>query len=62
MDTLPYTPEEFNFLKAPAKTFVIPARQNQFLQENYFNNSIRRISIAMDTNSAFSGSFTETPF
>ena len=45
-----------------AKTFIIPARQNQFIQENIFNNApIRRIAIAMNTNSAFTGSFTKNP-
>ena len=46
-----------------AKTFIIPARKNQFIQENTFNNApIRRVAIAMNTNSAFTGSFTENPF
>ena len=46
-----------------AKTFIITARQNQFIQENISNNApIRRIAIAMNTNSAFTGSFTENPF
>ena len=46
-----------------AKTFIIPARQNQFIQENIFNNApVRRIAIAMNTNSAFTGSSTENPF
>ena len=46
-----------------AKTFIIPAKQNQFIQENIFNNApIRRIAIAKNTNSALSGSFTENPF
>ena len=46
-----------------AKTFIIPARQNQFIQENIFNNApIRRIAIAMNSNSAFTGSFAENPF
>ena len=46
-----------------AKTFIIPARQNQFIHENIFNNApIRRIAIAMNTNSAFTDSFTENPF
>ena len=41
----------------------MPARQNQFLQENIFNNApIRRVAIAMNTNFAFAGSFTENPF
>ena len=42
---------------------IIPARQNQFIRENIFNNApVRRIAIAMSTNSAFSGSYTENPF
>ena len=46
-----------------AKTFIIPARQNQFIQENIFNIApVRRIAIAMITNSAFTGSYTENPF
>ena len=40
-----------------------PSRQNQFIQENYFNNApIRCIAIAMNTNSAFTASFTENPY
>ena len=46
-----------------AKTFIIPARQNQLIQENIFNNApVHRIAIAMNTNSAFTGSYTENPF
>ena len=63
MDMLAYAPVEYNYLGILAKTFIIPARQNQFIQENIFNNApIRRINIAMNTNSAFTGSFTENPF
>ena len=63
MDLLAYVPVEYNSLKFLAKTFIIPARQNQFIQENIFNNAtIRRIAIAMNTNSAFTGSITENPF
>ena len=63
MDMLAYTPVEFNYLETLAKTFIIPARQNQFIQENIFNNApVRRIAIAMNTNSAFTGSYTERPF
>ena len=39
MDMLAYTPVEFNYLETLAKTFIIPARQNQFIQENIFNNA-----------------------
>ena len=63
MDMLAYTPVEFNYLEILAKTFIIPARQNQFIQENIFNNApVRRIAIAMNANSAFTGSYSENPF
>ena len=63
MDMLAYAPVEYNFLDILAKTFIIPARQNQFIQENIFNNApFRRVAIPMNTNSAFTGSFTENPF
>ena len=63
IDMLAYAPVDYKYLETLAKTFIIPARQNQFIQENIFNNaSIRRIAIAMNTNSAFTGSFTENPF
>ena len=63
MDMLAYTPVEFNYLETLAKTFIIPARQNQFIQANIFNNApVRRIARAMNTNSAFTGSYTENLF
>ena len=33
MDKLAYATVEYNYLKTSAKTFIIPARQNQFIQE-----------------------------
>ena len=33
MDMLAYAPVECNYLETLAKTFTIPARQNQFIQE-----------------------------
>ena len=46
-----------------AKTYIFPAQQNRFIQENIFNNApTRRIAIAMNSNSAFNGSFAENPF
>ena len=46
-----------------ARNFIIPSRQNQFIQENIFNKApIRRIAVAMNTNSAAAGSFHENPF
>ena len=63
LDMLAYTPVVFNFLATVAKSFIIPARQNQFIQENIFNNHpVRSIVFAMNTNSAFTGSYTENPF
>ena len=62
MDMLAYTPVVFNYLETLSKTFIIPARQNQFIQENIFNNApVRRIAIAMSTNSVFTVSHTENP-
>ena len=62
LDMLAYAPVEYNYVETLAKTFIIPARQNQFIQENIFNNApIRRVAITMNTNSAFTGSFTENP-
>ena len=63
MSQLAYAPVEYNYMETLAKTYIIPARQNQFIQENIFNNApIRRIAIAMNSNSAFAGSFVENPF
>ena len=63
MDMLAYTPVEFNYMETLAKTFNIPARQNQFTQENIFNNApVRRIAIAVNSNSAFTGSYSENLF
>ena len=62
MDILAYAPVEFNFFETLAKTFIIPARQNQFIQANIFNNApIRRIAIAMNTKSAFTSFFYRKP-
>ena len=62
-DIIPYTPVEYNFLETLAETFIIPARQNQFIRKKIFNKaSVRRIAIAMKTNSAFTASYTENLF
>ena len=53
MSQLAYAPVQYNYMETLVKTYIIPARQNQFVQENIFNNApIRRIAIAMNTNSA----------
>ena len=63
MDMLAYTSVEFNYLETLAKSFNIPARQNQSIQDNNFNNPpVRRIAIALKTPSPFTGSYTKNPF
>ena len=63
MSQLAYAPVEYNYKETLAKTFIIPARQKQFIQEKRFNNApIRRIAIAMNSDSAFTSSFAENPF
>ena len=63
VDMLAYDPVDYNYLETLAKTSIIPARQNQFIQENIFYNApIRRFAIAMSTNSDFTSSFTENTF
>ena len=63
MSQLVYAPVEYNYMETLAKTYIIPARQNQFIPENIFNNApIRRIAIAMNSHSAFTSSFAENPF
>ena len=63
IDMFAYTPLEFNYLETLAKTFIVPVKQNQFLQEIFFKNApVRRIAIAMNKNSAFTGSYTGNPF
>ena len=58
-----YAPVESNYMETLAKTYIIPARQKHFIQENIFNKvPIRRIAIAMSSNSAFTCSFAENPF
>ena len=63
MDMLAYTPVEFNYLETLAKTFLFPARQNQFIQQKSLDIApVRRNAIEMNTKSAFTGSYTENPF
>ena len=63
MEMLAYTSVEFKYLETLGKTFIVPTRQNQFIPENIFNNApVRRIGVAMNTNSAFTGCYTQNPF
>ena len=40
MSQLAHAPVEYNYMETLAKTFIIPARQNQFIQEKIFNNAL----------------------
>ena len=63
MSQLAYAAVEYNYMESLAKTYIFPARQNHFFLENIFNNApIRRRAIAMNSKSAFTGSFAENPF
>ena len=63
MVMLAYTAVQFNYLNTLAQIFIITARQNQFIREINFNNApVRRDAIARNTNSAFTGSYTDNPF
>ena len=56
-------PAQYNYMETIARTVIITSRQNQFIQENIFNKApIRRVDVAMNTNSAVAGSFHENPF
>ena len=58
---LAYAPVEHNYLEVLAETFIVPARQNHIIQENIFNKApILRVTIAMSTNSAFTGLLLKT--
>ena len=53
----------YNYMEDIARTFIIPSRQNQFIQENVFNNApIRRMAVTMNTKLAVAGSFHEKTF
>ena len=63
MNMLAFAPVECNHLEFLTEKLIIPARQNQFIREKIFINApIRRVAIAMNTDTAFTGSFTENPF
>ena len=60
MHMLAYIPVEFNYLETLPKTFIIPARQDKCVRENIFNKApVRQLAIAMNTKSAFTGSYTK---
>lgn len=53
----------YNYSEIMPKTYVVPNGQNEFTQEDVFNRApIRRLVLAMNTNSAFRGSKFANPF
>ena len=60
MDTVAHFLVDFNHIETLTKTFIISARQNQFVQENIcYNAPVHRSALAMITNSASTASYTE---
>ena len=56
---LTYILVENNYLENFAKAFIIFARQNQFIHENFFFKAqVSPTAIAMNANSIFSGLWT----
>ena len=41
MDMLAYNPVEFNYLETQAKTFIIPPKQNEFIQKKTFLTTLQ---------------------
>ena len=56
-------PAQYYYMETIARIFIIPSRRNQFIQANIFNNArIRKVAVAMNTNSAVAESFHENLF
>ena len=63
MDILACVLVENDYFENLENTFIIASRKNQFIQETILKNAPKRqIAIAMNTNSAFLGSYNENPF
>ena len=59
LDMLACTPAEVNYMETLAKTSTFPAGQKQFIEGIVFSKApVRRIAIAMNTTSAFTGTYT----
>ena len=58
-----HTSLEFKYLETLVKIFIIPARQNRFIQVyNLKKAPGHQIAVAAKTNSAFTGSYIKNPF
>ena len=54
---------EYNYLGTVVKILNTPARQNKFIEEDFFNNApVQRMVFAMKTKSAVTGLNIENPF
>ena len=62
-DRFACAPVEFNCRETLVKTFIDHTEEFQFIQEIFSNNApVCRFAFAMNTNSAFNGSYPENPF
>ena len=53
-------PAQNNYMETRARNFIIPSRQNQFIQENVIKNApIKSKDVAMNIKTAVAGSFHE---
>ena len=60
MDMFACTPVKFSYLETLARPFLIPAKQNQFIRENIFNETpVHRTAAALNTYSALIGSYQQ---
>ena len=58
-----YTSLEFKYSETLAKIYIVPARQNHFIQVYILKKApVHRIAVAAKTNSAFTGSYFKNPF
>ena len=63
MDMFAFNPVKYNYFEALEKAFIIRARKIQLIQENIFNKDlVLKTALAMNTNAAFTGSYTKNPF
>ena len=62
MDIPALFPVEYICLENLARTFIIPARQNQFFQEFFSDAAVCLITVPMITNSTLTMSYTENSF
>ena len=63
MDMLEESPAEYNFFEIVTKTFIIHARQNQFIKNHIHKKALfSRFAIARKANSSILGPSTDISF